>query len=260
MADTVKVPVLGKMPKGAVMAGGIAVIAVGGYLVYKHFTKPAVPPAGTPSSYGYGNAYGYGSYGYSYGYSPYGTSGFGGSGYPYYGYGPQGGGPPPPPGPPTTNAQWGQQAEAALGSNGHDAMAAALGKYLTGQQITQQQYTIVQEAIAVEGYPPTAGANNFPPQAHVKKGGGGGGGTNAVNPVTGLHVTKPGTTGVDVAWTASKNATSYQVTSTHGNPGMTGPTSARIHSIGRHTTATVSVLAEPAASGATPATLQVKTN
>lgn len=173
MPSDVKVPVMGKTPKGAVIAGVVAVVAVGGYLLYKHLTKPAVPPTTAATGYGYGaTGYGYGAGGYG----SYGTAGFGG-GYPYFGY--QGyGGPPPPQGPPTTNAQWGQQAEAALGSSGHDSIAAALGKYLTGATITPTQYQTVQEAIAVMGYPPVAGTNNYPPQAHVSKGGPGPGGGN----------------------------------------------------------------------------------
>jgi hypothetical protein len=262
MADTINVPLLGPTPKGGVLAGGLAVVGVGGYLLYKHFTKPTTMPAtGTPASaYGYGaSAYGYGTVPYAYGYgmnAPYGSYGFGGSG--GYGYGggnnPYGYG-----GPPQTNAQWGADAESNLGSSGSDAIALAIGKYLSGGQITQAQYQIIQEAEATLGPPPQPGPNGYPPKAHVVKGGGGGGG-NAVNPVTGLHVTKAGSTGVDIAWSPSQNATSYQVTSTHGNPGMTGATSARVHSVGRHTTATVSVLAEPAAQGATPATIQIKTN
>lgn len=257
MAD-VHVPLLGDVPKGGVFAGMLAVVGVGGYLIYKKLKKPATPPvAATGYGYGYGtHAYGYG---YAYGgYSPYGYGGFGG-GIPFpYGYQPSpfgyGGGPP------TTNAQWGQDAEAAMGSNGHDAIAAALGKYLTGSQITQAQYGTVQEAIAVEGYPPQEGTivPGYPPKAHVVQGNGNGGG-KATNPVTGLHVSRPGYTGIDVRWNAAKNATSYEVTTTHGNVTMIGTTSARIHDIGRNKTATVSVLAEPASSNAKPATITVKT-
>lgn len=260
MPNDVNVPIVGKMPRGAALAGGLAVVAVGGYLIYKHFTKTTTTPTPT-GAMGYGYSYGYGSaLGYGYG-SQYGEYGFGGGGsYPYgpYGYGGGGGNPPPI----TTNAQWGQAAEAAMGSSGNDNIAAAIAKYLAGQPVTQDQELIVQEAIAVVGNPPQAGPAGYPPKIHVTKGPGGGGG-NAQNPVTGLHVSQPGTTGVDIAWTASPGATSYQVTSTHGNPSMTGTTSARIHSINppgkSGATATVQVLAEPAASGATPASIQVRT-
>jgi len=257
MADA-NVPILGKTPKGAVLAGGLAVVAVGGYLLWKHFTTPKALPTPAAAAYGYGaSAYGYTS-ALGYGYMP---PGFGGGSYfPPYGYGPQPG--PGYGGPPTTNGQWGQQAEADLGSSGTDSIAAAIGKYLAGAEITQDQALIVQEAEALLGPPPQQAASGFPPKMHVSKGPGPG--QNAANPVTGLHVSQPGTTGVDIAWSASAGATSYSVTSTHGNPSMIGPTSARIHSINAPghggQSATVQVLAEPAASGATPATITVRTH
>lgn len=255
------------MPRGVVIFGGVGAAGVVGYLIYRHITKPTTTtPSTTPTTGGYGYGYGYGStyggYGYGYG-STYG-SGFGGGGYwPGggfgYGYGTSGGGNPPPI---TTNAQWGQAAESAMGSSGNDAIAAAIAKYLSGQAVTQQQELVIQEAEAVVGPPPQEAASGYPPKIHVSKGGGGGG-SGATNPVTGLRVTNAGTTGVDISWNAAQGATSYQVTSTHGNAGMTGPTSARIHSVNAPgkggTTATVQVLAEPAATGAQPASLQIKT-
>lgn len=80
------------------------------------------------------------------------------------------------------NAEWAQAAEAAMGSNGNDAIAAALGKYLTGQNVTPDQQTIIQEAIAIENAPPVPGTSGFPPNIHLGTGGtgGGGGGTPKV--------------------------------------------------------------------------------
>jgi hypothetical protein len=169
MPDKVNVPLLGPTPKGGVLAGGLAVVGVAGYLIYKHYTTPkGVPPGG--SAYGYGtSAYGYGmAPAYGYGYVPYGSSGFGGGGgsypYPYgpgpgsYGYGNQ---------PITTNSQWGQAAESALGSNGTDSIAAAIAKYLAGAPITQDQALKVQEAEALVGPPPKAGLLGYPPKMHI---------------------------------------------------------------------------------------------
>lgn len=67
------------------------------------------------------------------------------------------------PGSYSSNAQWGQAAEQSLGSTGADAIAAALGKYLTGSPVTPDQITVIQQAIAVQGYPPVGGPNGFPP-------------------------------------------------------------------------------------------------
>ena len=189
--------------------------------------------------------------------------GFGGSGFGAFGFpgagggggggggGGAGGGPPF-----TTNAAWATYAEQQLaGIVDPTALSAALGVYLTGRPASSDQVSLIDQAIAIAGYPPTAGPGNNPPG--IVQGGGGGGGS-AVNPVTGLHQTQVGYTGADIAWTASQGATGYTVTSTAGTASMTGPTSARIHDIGPHAkTATVTVLATPAAAGATPATITV---
>jgi PASTA domain len=61
------------------------------------------------------------------------------------------------------NAEWGQAVESYMGSSGSDAIAAAIGKYLSGQPLTDAQVQIVEEAIAVENPPPVAGVNGNPP-------------------------------------------------------------------------------------------------
>jgi hypothetical protein len=74
MASTVKVPVLGTMPKGAVVAGVGAAVVVTGYLIYKHNKASAAATTVAGAS-----GYGYGASGYGY------AGGYPGSG--YYGYG-----------------------------------------------------------------------------------------------------------------------------------------------------------------------------
>lgn len=58
---------------------------------------------------------------------------------------------------PSTNAQWVQQAAAYLEQSGYDptTVLAALGLYLTGSNLTNDQLQIVQAALAAEGYPPS---------------------------------------------------------------------------------------------------------
>lgn len=93
---------------------------------------------------------GYSDIGYNYG---------GGGFYPGSGGGPVGGGF-------TSNAQWSQAAEAYLVGQGADAntVGNALGKYITGGVINDPTATsIVNQAIAFEGYPPVPGPNGFPP-------------------------------------------------------------------------------------------------
>lgn len=163
MPDTVHIPLLGNTNKGVALAGGLAVVATGGYLLYKNYKKnktaTTTPAAG--STYGYGAyAYGYGAYGYgsnpAYGYggytyepSPYyGYGDVGGSGGSVYGYGST---------PITSNSQWITAAENALASQGYlpATVQAALGVYLAGGTLTAQQSQIVQAAIAAVGQPPS---------------------------------------------------------------------------------------------------------
>jgi hypothetical protein len=43
------------------------------------------------------------------------------------------------------------------------ALSAALGKYITGAYCTDAEQSLIQQAIAVQGFPPIAGANGYPP-------------------------------------------------------------------------------------------------
>jgi hypothetical protein len=210
MPDTVRIPILGKsMPKGAVLAGGAAVLGVGGLLVWRHLhPSTGTTPATTTGT----GAYGYGSSAYAYGYGAY---GYGASGnvtpYPYgeeygygaYGYGDynpytgqylgggtgslngSGGGTTTTTGPvaPTTNSEWSQAVISGLkGTKGYNELTIlnALGRYLRGQNLSADQARIVTEATALEGDPPVPGANGYPPKMHSsppkgqKKPGGGG--------------------------------------------------------------------------------------
>lgn len=66
----------------------------------------------------------------------------------------------------TTNTQWAQNAIAYLGSNvamDTAALSAALGAYLQGQALTSDQVSLVDQAIAAEGYPPVSGTGGYPP-------------------------------------------------------------------------------------------------
>lgn len=93
----------------------------------------------------------------------------------YYGYsgdGSYGGSIPAPTEGFTTNGEWSQAAEQyMLNSDPNasaDSIAAALGKYIAGSPVTSTQQTIVQEAIAFEGYPPVNGPNGYPPSVNVQ--------------------------------------------------------------------------------------------
>lgn len=72
-----------------------------------------------------------------------------------------------PAGPPfSTNAEWSQYVLNYFTTNQFGdvaGMTAAIGAYLAGQQVTAQQATYIQDAIAIAGSPPVAGASGFPP-------------------------------------------------------------------------------------------------
>jgi hypothetical protein len=157
---------------GGIAVGGTALVL---YLYEQNKKKTAATAAAAAASaaqtqqasqYAYG--YGYASAGYGYGYSNYiAEPEVYGYGLGYYGYGTSTGTVVTPA--VTTNAMWSQAAVTQLtnqGQNG-ETVQAALGVYLTGGQLTATQESIVQSAIAVEGYPPQPGANGYPPAMNV---------------------------------------------------------------------------------------------
>lgn len=108
----------------------------------------------------------------------------------------------------TNNAQWAQAAEEYItggtgGGGPTDAVGNALGKYITGQNATSDQVTIIEQAIAFENYPPVAGTDGYPPNIRTTTppttggtGGTGGGSTAAVTvkvpPIVGLDAAQAG--------------------------------------------------------------------
>jgi hypothetical protein len=200
MANEVTLPGVGKVKKSYAIAGGIGVVVLA-VIWYRQKKSASAAAGGTPAGTGMvtdpaGNVCS--ALNPASGYCPgtaqdmayqanqlgYGGSAYGGGGGGYsYGTGasPSGTGTTPGPGSFTNNAEWASYCESVMGSNGSDAVAAALGKYLTGNQITTTQATIVDEAIAVGGYPPTNGPGGRPPGLNVTSpGGGGGGGSNLI--------------------------------------------------------------------------------
>jgi hypothetical protein len=200
-----------QVKKGYVIAGGLVVVAAVGYGWWRNRQAAAAGPAAADGSDtgagdtsaddtgdddeldalegeledggdGYGSLYGYdGDY-------PLGTT----TGTP---------------GSYTSNAQWAQAAEASMGSDGSDAIAAALGKYITGQPATAAQQQYIEEAIAAQGYPPVAGDGGYPPSIRRQAG------TTATKPEhapAGLH-SAPRTTTATVKWDAVTGAASYRL-------------------------------------------------
>lgn len=239
MADTVKTP-LGAAQKKTVIG---VVVVVGGLaaVVYYRSRKSAAAanaattatPAAAAANSGYGAGYSSDPYppdgtqgnpsdpystdpstGMTYGdeqASQYGSSGaFGGYG--GYGYGGGGGGNTYGTGGQfTTNAEWSQYVEQYLtGQEGLDpnTVGNAIGKYITGQGVTADQQTVIEQAIAIGGYPPVNGPAGYPPSIQLVKGTGPGPGSSSVQ---GLKAADVRFDNITVTWRAAKGATSYSV-------------------------------------------------
>ncbi len=124
-----------------------------------------------------------------------------------------------------------------------------LGAYLTGGQVdAATEEPVINDAIAVAGYPPVSGADGYPPAIRVS-GSKAGGKTYAANPVTGLKAAARFTQ-ADISWHASKNAAGYRVIVSHSGrrvqaSEVTG-LSTTIHDLAEGTAYQVKVLALPA--------------
>lgn len=201
-------PVVGKVPKGWVIAVGVGSVAALGYVLWRRHqaaasssaTTAAAAPAATsgdqyPPDGTVGNPSDPNSTdpetGMTYGDEQLYGGGFGGVGLGGFGFpgstgtpGGTGGTGGPGPGSFTTNADWAQYAEQQLsGVVDPTALSAALGVYLTGRMATSDQESLIDQAIAVAGYPPVSGPDNYPPNIKQSPGGGGGGGGSVPNVV-----------------------------------------------------------------------------
>lgn len=166
MADTVQVPGFGSQKKTTVyVAGGIAVL-IAGIVWYRSRSTGSSTAVGTAqidpaTGYPYGSAEDAAALQAQAGYISPGGGGGGGSS--VYTGGQQ-------PGGFVSNSQWAQAAEDYLGNTvGSDAImvSAALGKYLTGGSVTEDQHSIINQAIAFQGYPPVPGPSGYPPSVRV---------------------------------------------------------------------------------------------
>jgi hypothetical protein len=118
----------------------------------------------------------------------------------------------------TSNAQWSAAAEQGMGSDGADAIAAALGKYLLGLPLTSDQVTIIEQAIATAGQPPIPGPGGYPPSYKTAHGGGGGGGGGTkpkpkkpARAPSGTHTSNITWNSAMLGWQKVTDATSYRV-------------------------------------------------
>lgn len=88
----------------------------------------------------------------------------------------------------TSDAYWAQYCEQYMGSSGDDSISQALGAYITGAQVTSDEVSIIEQAIAIAGFPPVAGTNGYPPSINTGGSGNGSGGNVSVPDVVGMNV------------------------------------------------------------------------
>lgn len=219
MADTVNL-FGSQVKKGYVIAGGGVIVIAVGYGWYKNRQSAATnastastpsapstaagyagvggdsyPPDGTEGDPGdpnstdpaSGQTYGDESQ-FASGYGSLGDTGYGGySGSAYYPPGVTGGYTTY-----TTNGQWAQAAESYLTSTAGASevtVAAALGKYITGQPVSADQMSIIEQAIAFTGQPPQQGTDGYPPSIRQQ-------GTSTPPPAAGNSVKLPNVVGM----------------------------------------------------------------
>lgn len=174
----------------------------------------------------------------------------------------------------TNNANWTQAALAALINNEPNAnpatISAALALYINGEDVgSDANRSIVEQAIALMGYPPVSAASGNPPGIVQKNQGNGGGGNPppvtkpAHNPVKGLRKGNIAFDNFDVLWDATPNATGYTVTTTKAgkqiNTQKVTGTSAHIAHLAQGTRYNVRVWATPDPKGGTPASIAITT-
>lgn len=172
MADTIKL-FGSNVPKPLVIGGGAAII-IGGIFYYRKnqanaASQASVNAAGSSeidpaTGYPYGSAEDAAALSAQGDYQnpiqgAYGFAGYGGGAAANFGSGA--------PGSFANNAEWAQFVENyEINNTGGDSAAVgnAIGKYISGQPLTTDaMVSLVQQAIAIGGYPPTSGPNGHPP-------------------------------------------------------------------------------------------------
>jgi len=266
MAGTVKLPVIGQVKTTWVWVGGLAVVGIVGYAYIRHRNTAAAssssgydtttadttaadlsgtsdidPATGLPydeesalSDYG-----AYGDYG----------AGFGGG---FFSPGP------------ASVAGGIAAVPSVIGASQANAISAIQGAGLIPfpSSVESGMGNVISQSPAAGSQVDVGTTVYWQPEAGTGSTGGGGGSGHAVNPVSGLHVTRTGYTSVGVAWHAARGATGYEVTVT--GPSAPPPvhvtgTGARIGSLERKKHYDIKVRAQPGGTGGTDAHVGVTT-
>ncbi|MBO2460973.1 fibronectin type III domain-containing protein [Actinomadura violacea] len=239
MADTIKIPGVGTVPKKYALMGGGVVVVIVGVAYYRHRNAPQVPAASTAPSDGTytdptaGSTLPSGYLGDS-GYYPSGGTPYAPYGYDVYGN--------PLPastglgsgGVYTTNLDWANAAESQLELSGvsQSVSGTAISKVLAGLAVTSDQKNIFLEAVGLLGQPP----QGYPTPIKVSDPTGTPGGTTAPSgsslpAPSGLHAASVGKTTVRIEWKAVPGAKGYAVYDVADPAGGGTPTGVRQQSV-----------------------------
>lgn len=221
LEGTVKLPGFGPVQKKTVLYGTAAVVALGVVVAYRHKNSAAATPTDTTNAeidpatgFAYGSPEDLAALQAQGNYTLPTPSGGGGSSIPNGGTGY------------ATNGAWSQGVIDYMLHNGlvedPTALSAALGVYLTGSYATDAQIALIQQAIAVQGYPPVSGSTGYPPSINRNPPQGGKDTPPPANnppPVnndptlpapTGLHVTSVDQHGASLDWDPVPGAIGYK--------------------------------------------------
>jgi hypothetical protein len=190
-------PLVGKVTRKQLLIGGGAAVVVGGYIWWRHKATAAAVPADVADAGAVDDT---------------GITGGGGAG---------GGGALTDPSVSAgagiaTNSQWTLDVMSKLdGVLDPGALSAALGRYLAGETVNTDQHTMVDQARAVSGDPPVAGATGYPPAVRDQPASGqtppGGGVTGGTLPTpAGPHVVSATKTTITVRTGTVAGATFYE--------------------------------------------------
>jgi len=214
MAETIKTP-FGTYPKKKVLIGGAIVAGILAVMVYRArqaSTTGAIPDAeiNPATGYPYGSAEDAAALASQAGYVS--ASGSGGGSVsspevPGQGF--------------VTNAQWSQAVVTYLVNEDlvldPTQLTEALGRYLAGLPLSDTQVSLVNQAIAVEGRPPLAGDNGYPPainHAGTVPGNSNGGAVNVLPAPGGFMAIGVGIHEIDFTWLKITGAARYEIQST----------------------------------------------
>lgn len=100
------------------------------------------------------------------------------------------------------------------------ALSAALGVFITGAYATNDQVSLIQQAIAVEGFPPVSGPTGYPPAINRNPPNSTGGGGTTTTPTadptlpapTGFKAVRVDKGGVSLNWNPVPGAIGYRTT------------------------------------------------